>query len=120
VLRKRGIDVATIKGMGHAGKVLDAIFSRDGLAPFEALLPLRERGIEHPETMTLDDAIRTLRDEFPIGFGKHFGRKFRDIPPSYWLFVRRNASMMRWIKDNQPACYRYMAFLERQKSTVPA
>jgi superfamily II DNA or RNA helicase len=113
IIEQMGINPDTIKSRGMASKILDAIFSRQkkGLAPLEAFKPLREAGIEHPEKMTLDDAIRTLGENFPCTFGKKYrGCALGSIPLGFWNWLsgKYEAGEMYGMEQQHPAVFRYM------------
>lgn len=117
-LSKQGINIDTVKGRGHASKLLDAIYSRQksNLAPLEAFDALKAVGVEEPHKCSLDDAIRILRENFPCTFGTNKGKPLCKIPEAYWTRARANPGMFRWIQTNHPVVYRWMEHLEKQKN----
>lgn len=116
-LEKRGVDPESCSCAGQASQVLSAIVGRSaiGLAPMEAFEALKAKGVERPEACSLDDAIRTLGDGFPMTFGKHRGKPFRDIDKGYWHWVHTKAEdttdQIGGFLVNHPAVVRYARFV---------
>lgn len=63
-LKRAGIDVATVKGKGHASKLLDVYFRSQKLvlASDAQREKMRQMGVENWETATTDDARRFFAD----------------------------------------------------------
>lgn len=101
----RGIDPTTVKTRGLAELLIEKI---DSCAPPHSWDMLRARGHNFPHRMTLDEAIRELRGEFPMGFGRFRGDPLSSLEREYWvhLFEEYTAGK-KWL-DRWPAEKRYM------------
>lgn len=111
LLAGMGFDGADLQA-GLASKLLDATLGRqkNGKAPLEAFAALRFLGVEHPESMSLIDAIRKLGVNFPCTFGKkNHGVPLCRVPASFWrwLGMPGSSNALMACRDKHPATYRY-------------
>jgi superfamily II DNA or RNA helicase len=109
-IERLGINPDNIKYRGMASRVLDAVYGRQkkGMAPFEAFKHLAGAGVEHPERCTLDDAIRTLGEDFPMTFSKKYrGFPLGQVPVSFWEWINLNCNLDE-LSERHPAAMRYM------------
>lgn len=101
---------------GRAQKILDAVLGRQkaGKAPYESFAALRAAGIEDPSKLSLDDAIRELRDGFPMTFGKKYrGVPLREVPKSYWGWLMYDQepagrASRKVVQERHPAVWRFL------------
>lgn len=105
---------------GYACKVLDAVFARqtNGMAPLEAFDALKAAGVERPQDCSLDDAIRLLRDGFPMTFGKKYrGRSLANVPHSFWNWLGSHdaRTARQACEAKHPAAWRYYQHVVRGK-----
>lgn len=113
LIERIGINPDSVKDKGMASLVLDAVLSRqrEGKAPLEAFMPLKKKGIENPEALSLNEAIRVLVGEFPMTFGKKYKNvPMSKVPSSFWSWMKKQyeAGFMRDQEINHPAAFRYM------------
>jgi superfamily II DNA or RNA helicase len=108
-LEKAGINPNSVENEGQALALLEACWKRQkaGKLSIHAFRPLRNLGVADPSEMALDDAIRLLKDGFPMTFGKWAGTPLRDINKGYWSFIWHKTDKD-WIQRNHPAVYRYL------------
>lgn len=111
LLAGMGFDGADLQA-GLASKLLDATLGRqkNGKAPLEAFAALRFMGVEHPESMSLNDAIRKLGVNFPCTFGKkNHGVPLCQVPSSFWRWIGmpESSNALMACRDKHPATYRY-------------
>jgi superfamily II DNA or RNA helicase len=65
-LERQGFDVSSIRGRGHASALMDNIFRRikSGLATARQMKLLRQFKHPNPETVTKDEAVKWLDEQF--------------------------------------------------------
>jgi superfamily II DNA or RNA helicase len=65
-LEKWGIDPETVRGMGHAHKLMDAMVARfkGGLATGRQVYQLRKMGVDHAEQLTIKEASAMMQDKW--------------------------------------------------------
>ncbi len=113
ILEAAGILPETVKGKGHAAKILDVVFGREakGLAALEAFPALKAAGCANPEKMTLNQAIGMLGENYPMVFGKKWrGTPLAKVPKPYWAWIKDaiHAGTMKDFDTAAPSAYRYM------------
>jgi len=89
ILSRNGINIESVKGRGHASKLLDAIFGRSasGAASIPTVRALMSKGVTNPARMTEAAAAVLLGDDVLFPFGKHQGKPLRAIPDGYWSWL---------------------------------
>lgn len=112
ILEKIGVNPDNLESAGIASKLIDAVKSRqkEGMAPVEAFTPLRKLGVEHPETMTLNDSIRKLGHEFPMTWSKLIGTPLCEVKKSFWswFWFKAPPEVRDMVKEKHQACWRYV------------
>lgn len=111
ILTGIGINPESVECAGLASKMIDAVKGRQksGMAPVEAFRQLKAAGVEQPQKCSLNDAIRTLGDNFPLTFSRHKGEPLHAIKRSFWnwLWYVAEEPIRAMVREKHPACWRY-------------
>lgn len=108
LLQREGIALETIKGRGHAVKIIQHLTDRAqrGLVPLRTAAALLAGNVEHADQLTMDAAGQML-GEAVWPFGPYKGLPLSVAPPRFTQNLSR-----RWLQQQYPQIANYAASLD--------